>query len=151
MLEVSLQRCRRNLARLQCHEAKLLRERQTEPFQPEVIISLLVEAIEMGEKIGVADKELRKWRSNLGWVKTLEAGRLWETRTEPFQPDNSISLMVSVVELGEEGGESDEVLQHWRKIIQEWQTHEARSLSEQQLKPSTPESKNRKRRGSQRW
>ena len=147
--DAELQFWKRRLARSRVSEAYLLRTRRTD-LQPEVVISLLVEAIEMGEKTGVADDELRNWKSGLAWVKALEAGRLWEKRIEPFQPDALLSLMVSAVELGEKGGESNEVLQHWRKLIQEWQSHEASSLSEQQLKPSTPEPKNRKRRRSQR-
>ena len=147
--DAELQFWKRRLARFRADEAYLLRTRGTD-FQPEVVISLLVEAIEMGEKTGVADEELREWISNLAWVKALEAGRFWEKRTEPFQPDAFLSLMVSAVELGEKGGVSDEVLHHWRKLIQEWQSHEASSLSEEQLKQSTPEPKNRKRRRSQR-
>ena len=73
--DADLQVWKRNLAGLRAYEAYLLRTRRTDS-QPEVVISLLIEAIAMGEKTGVADKELRKWRSDLAWVQAPEAGRL---------------------------------------------------------------------------
>ena len=69
--DADLQSWRRNLARLQAHQAYLLWERRTEPFQPDVMISLLAEAIELGEKSGVSDKRLQKWRRIIhSWQST---------------------------------------------------------------------------------
>ena len=117
--------------------------------QPGTGIPLVVNAIGLGEKTGVPDAELQKWRENLARFQAHEARLLWQRRTEPFQPDVVISLLAEAIELGEKSGEPDEVL-GWREIINSWQSYEGRSLSELELKPSTPEPKNRKRRRSQR-
>ena len=99
--------------------------------QPGTSISLSVHAIGLGEKAGVPDEELKVWRRNLALYQVRKAVLLWERRTEPFQPDVIISLMVNAIELGEKSGQSDEVLQDWREVIQEWRSHEARQHSEQ--------------------
>lgn len=118
--------------------------------QPGTGIPLIVDAIRLGKKAGVPDAELQIWRRNLALYRAHEAVLLWERRTEPFQPEVGIALLIEAIEMGEKTGISDEVLQKSRELIQEWQSQEERSLSEQQVKPSTPEPNNRKRRRSQR-
>ena len=102
--------------------------------QPGTGIPLLVNAIRLGEKAGVAEVSLQKWRKNLARLQAHEAIMLWERPTEPFQPDVIISLMVDTIELGEKSGEPDEVFQDLGEIIQEWRSHEAKSTAPS-LKP----------------
>ncbi len=118
--------------------------------QPGTGIPLVVNAIGLGEKAGVPEVSLQGWRRNLALHRTHEAHLLRERRTEPFQPNVITSLMVDAIELGEKTGVPNEVLQNWRETIHRWQSHAASQRSEQQLKPSTPEHNNRKRRRSQR-
>ena len=73
VLDADLQNWRRNLARLRAYEARLLWERRTEPFQPEVVISLLAKAIELGEKSGIPDEELQDWREAIQEWRSHEA------------------------------------------------------------------------------
>lgn len=98
--------------------------------QPGTGIPLLVDAIALGEKAGVPDAELQKWRGNLARYRAGEAEFLWERRTEPFQPEVVVSLLVDAIELGRKNGVSDEDLQAWREILEEWLSHEAIPLSE---------------------
>lgn len=118
--------------------------------QPATGIPLVVNAIGLGEKAGVPDASLRLWRRSLARLQAHEAQLHWERRTEPFQPEVVISLLAEAIEMGEKSGIPDEVLQNWREGLQHWQSHEGRTLSEQELKPSTPEPKNRKRRRTER-
>ena len=116
--------------------------------QPGTGIPLLVNAIGLGEKTGVPDADLQSWRRNLARLQAHQAYLLWERRTEPFQPDVMISLMVDAIELGEKTGVSDERLQHWRDDIQKWQSHVARPHSETRSEVDNSESNNPKgRRG----
>ena len=116
--------------------------------QPGIGIPLLVDAISLGEKAGESDAELQVWRENLAIYRASEAYLLWGRRTEPFEPEAAVSLLVDAIELGEKNGWSDEELQAWRGLLQEWRSSEATPLSVQLLKPSTPESNNCKRRRS---
>ena len=140
--DVKLQMWRRNLARYRAHEARLLWERRTERFQPEVGISLLVEAIETGKRSGVSHAKLQKWRRSLARYRAHEARLLWERQIEPFQPHVMISLMVDAIELGEENELSERKLQCWRKLIQEWRSHQALPLSERKCEVENSESNN---------
>ena len=110
--------------------------------QPGIGIPLLVDAISLGEKAGVPDADLQRWRSNLAIYRAHEAYLLWERRTEPFQPEVVISLLVDAIELGEKNGWSDEELQDCRGLLQEWRSSEARSLSERIREVDNSESKN---------
>ena len=121
---------RRDLALFRAHEALLLWERRIERFQPEVVVSLLVDAIELGEKAGIADADLQTWRRNLAITRAHEADLLWERRTERFQPEVVVSLLVDAIELGEENGVSERKLRRWRKLLQKWRSHLAIPLSE---------------------
>ena len=116
--------------------------------QPGTAIPLVVDAIILGEKAGISDAELQMWRRDLAVYRAHEARLLWERRIEPFQPEVVVSLLADAIGLGEENGVSNEALQVWREAIQEWRSHEAIPLFIQGLKPSTPESNNRKRRRS---
>ena len=98
--------------------------------QPGTGIPLLVNAIELGEKARVPDAELQIWRWNLARLQAHEARLLWERRTEPFQPEAVISLLVKAIEFAEKNGLPDEILQNWREFIPKWRAHEARQLSE---------------------
>ena len=146
VLDAELQILRRNLAIYRAYEAYLLWEKRTEPFQPEVVVSLLVDAIESGEKNGLSDERLQKWKRNLAIYRADEARLLWERRTEPFQPEVVISLLVDAIELGKEYGVSDEELQDWRELLEEWRSHEAIPLSERRSEVKTSESNNSKSR-----
>ena len=146
ILDAKLQRWRRKLARYRAHETQLLWEKRTEPFQPEVVILLLVDAIELGERTGVPDAELQLWRRNLAIIRAHEARLLWERRIEPFQPEVVISLLADAIELGRKNGFSDEEIQDWRELLQEWRSHQAIPLSERESEIKNSESNNPKSR-----
>ena len=146
MPDAELQIWRSNLAVFQASKANLLWERRTEPFQPDVIISLMVDAIELSEKSGAPDADLQRYERNLAVFQAAKAELLWERRTEPFQQDVIISLMVDAIEMGGKSGIRDEVLQKWREVTQKWRSHEARSLSERRSEIDNSESNNPKSR-----
>ena len=139
VLDAELKNWRNNLAIYRVHEAYLLWERRTEPFQPEVVISLLVDAIELGEKAGVPDADLQVWRRNLARYRAHEACLLWERGTEPFQPEVVISLLSDAIEMGEKAGVSDAELQVWRRILAMYRVHEAQLLWHKRTEPFQPE------------
>ena len=105
-------------------------------------IPLVVDAIEWGKKAGVADTWLQQWRRYLGRYRAHEASLLWEGRTEPFKPDVVISLLSDAIELGEKNGESVEILQAWRGLLQESRSSEATTLSETRSEVDECESNN---------
>ncbi len=73
LLNAGLQAWRITLARCQANEAKELWKNGTKPFRPEVVISLLVEAIQSGEKNGLLDAELQGWRRDLAAFQAHKA------------------------------------------------------------------------------
>ena len=77
-----LQLWKRNLAIIRAHEARLLWERRIEPFQPEVVISLLADAIELGEENGWSDEQLHHWRELLQKWRSHQAIPLSERESE---------------------------------------------------------------------
>ena len=96
--------------------------------QPEVGIPLVVNAIGLGEKVGVPDAELQLWRRNLARLQAHEAVLLWERRTEPFQRDVIISLMVNAIGLGEKARVREVKLQAWRRDLALYRAYEAHVL-----------------------
>ena len=88
VVDAELQVWRGNLAIYRAHEAELLWERRTEPFQPGVIISLLVDAIELGRRNGVSDGKLQRWRGRVQKWRSHEVRPLSERSSEV---DNSES------------------------------------------------------------
>ena len=86
-----LQIWRRNLARYRAHEASLLWERRTEPFEPGAAVSLLVDAIELGGKNGVSERKLQRWRELLQEWRSSEATPLSETRSEVDESESKNS------------------------------------------------------------
>ena len=114
--------------------------------QPGTGIPLVVNAIGLGEKSGMPDTDLQYWRRDLTFLQAHEAHLLWERRTEHAQSDVSISLLAKAVEMGERGGVTDEILQDWRDVIQEWRSDDGRSPSERRSKVDNSESNNSKSR-----
>ena len=114
--------------------------------QPGTGIPLIVDAINLGEKSGVPDAELQTWRRNLAIYRAHEARLLWQRRIEPFQPEVVISLLAEAIDLGEENGLSDEVLQRWRGRVQRWQSREVIPASETRSEVENSESNNSKSR-----
>ena len=80
--DAELQIWRSNLARYRAQEAQLLWKKRKELFQPEVVVSLLIDAIDLGRRNGVSDKELQRWRGRVQRWQSHEAIPLSETRSE---------------------------------------------------------------------
>ena len=98
--------------------------------QPGIGIPLVVDAINLGEKAGVPDTDLQQWKRNLAIYRAREARLLWERRTEPFQPEVVISLLVDAIALGEKAGVPDAGLQYWRRNLARHRAHKAKLLWE---------------------